>query len=48
MPGWQIALIAIAAALVAATAAVLAERARANRSRVPLPAPRQAPTAASR
>jgi hypothetical protein len=31
MPGWQIALIAIGAALVAATAAVLLDRARATR-----------------
>ena len=31
MPGWQIALIAIGAALIAATAAVLAYRARATR-----------------
>ena len=31
MPGWQIALIALAAALIAATAAVLADRARAAR-----------------
>ena len=31
MPGWQIALIAIGAALLAATAAVLADRARATR-----------------
>ena len=33
MPGWQIALIAIGAALVAATAAVLLDRARATRRR---------------
>ena len=31
MPGWQIALIAVAAALLAATVAVLADRARASR-----------------
>jgi hypothetical protein len=31
MPGWQIALIAVLAALVAATVAVLADRARASR-----------------
>jgi hypothetical protein len=31
MPGWQIALIAVGAALLAATAAVLADRARASR-----------------
>ena len=31
MPGWQIVLIAIGAALLAATAAVLADRARATR-----------------
>jgi hypothetical protein len=31
MPGWQITLIAVAAALVAATAAVLLDRARAGR-----------------
>ena len=31
MPGWQITLIAIGAALLAATAAVLADRARAGR-----------------
>jgi hypothetical protein len=34
MPGWQIALIAIAAALVAATVAVLVDRARAARRRL--------------
>jgi hypothetical protein len=33
MPGWQIALIAIAAGLAAATVAVLADRARTTRSR---------------
>jgi hypothetical protein len=33
MPGWQIALIVIAAALLAATAAVLADRARARKLR---------------
>jgi hypothetical protein len=33
MPGWQIALIAIGAALLAAIAAVLADRARAARRR---------------
>ena len=33
MPGWQIALIAIGAALLAATAAVLADRAWATRRR---------------
>jgi hypothetical protein len=33
MPGWQITLIAVAAALLAATAAVLADRARAARRR---------------
>lgn len=38
-PGWQITLIAVAAALLAATAAVLADRARASR--------RQAATAAA-
>ena len=48
MPGWQIALIAIAAALIAAAAAVLAGRVRASRSRVSLPGPRQAPTAEPR
>jgi hypothetical protein len=31
MPGWQITLIAVAAALLAATVAVLADRARASR-----------------
>ena len=31
MPGWQITLIAVAAALLAATVAVLADRARAGR-----------------
>jgi hypothetical protein len=31
MPGWQITLIAVAAALVAATAAVLLDRTRASR-----------------
>jgi hypothetical protein len=31
MPGWQITLIAVAASLLAATAAVLADRARASR-----------------
>jgi hypothetical protein len=31
MPGWQIALIALAAALIAATAAVFLDRARAGR-----------------
>jgi len=36
-PGWQIALIAIAAALIAATAAVLPDRARTGRHRVPRP-----------
>jgi hypothetical protein len=39
MPGWQVALIAVAAALLAATVAVLADRARASR--------RQAATAAA-
>jgi hypothetical protein len=39
MPGWQITLIAVAAALLAATVAVLADRARASR--------RQAATAAA-
>jgi len=34
MPGWQIALIAIVAALVAAAAAVLVDRARSARSRL--------------
>jgi hypothetical protein len=34
MPGWQIALIAVAAALVAAAAAVLANRARGTRRRL--------------
>ena len=34
MPGWQIALIAIGAALVAAVAAVLADRARSARRRL--------------
>jgi hypothetical protein len=39
MPGWQIALIAIAAALVAAGAAVFLERARSARRRLtPMPA----------
>jgi hypothetical protein len=35
MPGWQIALIAVAAALVAATVAVLLDRARLARHAVP-------------
>lgn len=35
MPGWQIALIAVATALVAAVAAVLADRTRATRRRLP-------------
>ena len=35
MPGWQIALIALGAALVAATAAVLLDRARAARQAAP-------------
>jgi ABC-type enterobactin transport system permease subunit len=35
MPGWQIALIAVAAALVTAVAAVLADRTRATRRRLP-------------
>lgn len=48
MPGWQIALIAIAAALVAATAVVLAYRVRTTRSRVPQAGARQAQTAATR
>jgi hypothetical protein len=34
MPGWQITLIAVSAALLAAVAAVLADRARAARRRV--------------
>jgi hypothetical protein len=34
MPGWQIALIAVGAALLAATLAVLLDRARARRHRV--------------
>lgn len=33
MPGWQIAVIAVGAALIAAAAAVLADRARARRSK---------------
>jgi hypothetical protein len=36
MPGWQIAVIAIAAALVAATAAVLLDRTRSVRRRLPV------------
>jgi hypothetical protein len=36
MPGWQISLIAIAAALAAAVAAVMLDRARTARRRVPL------------
>lgn len=39
MPGWQIALIALAAALVTAAAAVLIDRARASR-KIPAPAVR--------
>jgi hypothetical protein len=35
MPGWQIALIAVVAALVAGIAAVLADRARSTRRRLP-------------
>jgi hypothetical protein len=46
MPGWQIALIAVAAALVAATAAVLLDRAAA-RYRVPV-TPARPPQAAAR
>ncbi len=42
MPGWQIVLIAIAASLVAAAAAVLADRARASRSRLSLTGTRHA------
>ena len=42
MPGWQIALIAIAASLVSAAAAVLVYRARTTRSRMPLSDARQA------
>jgi hypothetical protein len=38
MPGWQIALIAVGAALLAATVAVLADRARAARHKTALPA----------
>lgn len=38
MPGWQIAAIAIAAALVAGTAAVLLDRARSIRRRMPVTA----------
>jgi hypothetical protein len=38
MPGWQIAAIAIAAALVAGTAAVLLDRARPARRRLPVTA----------
>jgi len=38
MPGWQIAAIAIAAALVAGTAAVLLDRARSVRHRLPVTA----------
>jgi hypothetical protein len=38
MPGWQIAAIAIAAALVAATAAVLLDRTRSVRRRLPVTA----------
>ena len=37
MPGWQIALIAIAAAVVAAAIAVLLDRARATRRQQPAP-----------
>jgi hypothetical protein len=37
MPGWQIALIAVAAAVVAAAAAVLLDRARAARRHQPAP-----------
>ena len=35
MPGWQIAVIAVATALVAAVAAVLADRTHATRRRLP-------------
>jgi hypothetical protein len=42
MPGWQIMLIAIAASLMAAIGAVLADRARTTRSRVSLTGARQA------
>jgi hypothetical protein len=45
MPGWQIALIAIAASLVSATAAVLVYRARTTRSRVSVTDARQAKAA---
>jgi hypothetical protein len=41
-PAWQITLIAIAAALVTATAAVLLDRARAARRQPPVPRPEQA------
>jgi hypothetical protein len=40
-PAWQITLIAIAAALVTATAAVLLDRARAARRQLPVPHPEQ-------
>ena len=43
MPGWQIALIVIAAALVAAVLAVLADRARSARRRLAAPAAVAAP-----
>ncbi len=38
MPGWQIALIAVGAAIVAAALTVLADRARAARRSIALPA----------
>jgi hypothetical protein len=48
MPGWQIALIAVAAALVAAVLAVLADRARTARRRLAAPpAAADAPAAAT-
>lgn len=37
MPGWQITLIAVAAALIAATMAVIVDRARAARRQLPAP-----------
>jgi hypothetical protein len=48
MPGWQITLIAIAAALVAATAAVLLDRARTVRQRVSVTHARQTQAATPR
>ena len=45
MPGWQIALIAVSAALVAATAAVMLDRARTARRRSPVAHARQAQVA---